>query len=254
MPRAADPHVIGLLMVNEENDILERTLEHNSQWLDAFYALDGTDPNETSREIIEASPLCAGYTHDRDLPRPPFTPEPRCGYRQWLYQQACGDYGPDNWFIVLHADEIWPFHPLEAANDHPGADGLIFPVPFYFPRDGEPWQDDQHPVDQLRWRLGPGWPEFRMFHGNPDVAYDPHQHFNTQPGGLRHVEHDRRQIHHYPYRSPAQQRRRAALHQRTGFDPDNYQHVTDRDAVYWTWDMIDRQRNREPFRDLTREP
>ncbi len=225
---------VGLLMIREENDILERVLELNDPIFDVLYVLDGTEPSELSFAICAATGKLASYWHDTDLDRPI-----RDGSRGFLYDQAVQDHGWDHWFLELHGDEVWTFHPGEviAADPDPDSDGFIFRLPFYFPR--EAWQDDVHPLDQLTWHMIPGWPEFRMFHGNPDVHFNPEQHFNTQPAGLNNVVMADFRIKHYPYRSPQVQRARAAVHEQTGFDPDNYRHVVNGDQVIWTDEMIE---------------
>jgi hypothetical protein len=230
--------IVGLLMVAEENDILERVLATQLEIVDCYWVLDGTVPNMISRVIATNSDKCAGYYVDDDLPRPPYPPTTVCGYRGFIYDKAVEAVGHDHWFLELHGDEVWTFHPDEAIDDHPEADGFIFRLPFYFPR--EPWKEGVHPLDQLHWHMRPGWPEFRMFKGGPGVAFNPAQHFKTEPYGLTFVVNDdTHTINHYPYRSPNQQRLRAALHELSGFDPDNYRHVTEDDAVYWTDEMIE---------------
>ena len=207
-------------MVNHENDLLAAAIREHERVVDCFYVLDGTVPNDYSRWVCESSEKCAGYWTDGELPRPPYTPDARDGYRQFLYEHAITDHGHDNWFLLLHADEIWKQHPSGIVAAYPNHDGFGFLLPFFVPRERDGW-DDRHPFAQLRWMLGPGWPEFRMFHGNPDVAYDPGQHFNVTPSGLRNIAMTPNLIYHYPYRSPAVQAERAAV----TFDPDNYRHT-----------------------------
>lgn len=238
---------IGLLMVNGENDILERTLAHNAEIVDWFYALDGTQPNEISKAILTSHPKCAGYLTDEELPRPPYSHHTVCGYRKAIHDQAVADHGPDHWFVVLHADELWTTAPEDTIRGH---DGYIFDLPFFFPRAGEPWDHTKHPLDQLHWNLRPGFPEFRLFKGAAHVRYSPYQRFNVRPEGIRKVGRSPHPILHYPYRAPSVQRARAEQHQRTQFDPDNYQHITDRDAVYWTDEMIQACQARPWFREL----
>ncbi len=233
---------IGLLMVAEEDDILERTLEHNARFVDCFYALSAGD---WVMETPEAVGKCHGWWLDADVR---YEGQPRDGWRQHLLERAYRDHGHDNWFLLLHGDEMWTADPRDIATRN--ADGFVFPLPFFFPREGEEWRDDVHPIDQLKWALGPGWPELRMFRGGPNVNYDPTQHFNVTPGGLHTLAHVDAPIFHYPYRSPEVQRARAERHQTTGFDPDNYQHITDSDSVYWTDDMIAGYQARPQFRDL----
>ena len=242
-------YTIGLLMVADEDDILERTLDHNSQYLDAFYVLDGSTDRTESERICRAHPKCWGYRTDADLPRPPYPEKSVCGYRQFMLDHAYQDHGYDNWFMVLHADELWTFDPNELVKQR-AYDGFVFRLPFFFPREGEPWDYHRHAIDQLSWSLGPGWPEFRLFKGGAHVAYEPTQRFNTRPNGLTNVAVSGLPILHYPYRSPEVQRRRAATHERTQFDPDNYQHIVNDDAVYWTDDMIGLYRRRNEFRNL----
>lgn len=230
-------HTIGLLMVADENDILERTLEHNSQWFDAFYVLDGSTDTAESERVCRANPKCWGYRQDKDLPRPPYTERTLCGYRKFIHDMAVIDHGFGHWFMVLHADELWTQDPRDITRNT-SFDGFVYRLPFFFPRDGEGWEYDIHPIDQLHWNLGPGWPEFRLFRGGPTVAYRPQQEFSACPTGIRKVAVADATISHYPYRSPEVQRSRAALHEVTQFDPDNYQHIVKEDRVFWTDDMI----------------
>ncbi len=169
------------------------------------------------------------------------------GWRQQLLECAYADHGPDNWFVLLHGDEMWTANPRDLAGD---ADAYRFNLPFYFPRAGEPWDPDVHPLDQLAWSMGPGYPEFRMFRGGANVRYNRRQHFSVLPQGLRSFADSGATINHYPYRAPTVQRARAARHEETGFDPDNYRHILDRDAVFWTEDMIDGYRLKPWFAEL----
>ncbi len=239
-------YTIGLMMVAGEDDILERTLDHNAKFLDAFYVLDGSDDVSLSERICRAHPKCWGYRQDKDLPRPPYTERALCGYRKFIHDLAVEDHGPDNWFMVLHADELWTVDPKGLTRGI-RQDGVIFQLPFFFPREGEEWNDSVHPLDQLHWSLGPGWPEFRLFRGRDGVAYTELQEFNTRPSGIQNVGVADAPILHYPYRSPAVQRARAAQHEVTQFDPDNYQHIVRDDAVYWTDDMIAKAQGRPEF-------
>jgi hypothetical protein len=225
---------IGLLMVSHENDVLADTLDLNLRYVDEFYVLDGTVPNDESRAICEARG-CAGYLTDAELPRPPFTDRPVCGYRKAIHEMAVADHGPDNWFLVLHGDEVWTFDPRRFADSPWG--GHVFPLPFYFPRAGEPWDDTRSPLEQLRWRLGPGYPEVRLFRGGEGVHYIPTQQWFAGPQGVG-LEHHTEPIQHFLYRSPEVQRERARRHERTGFDPDNYRHILEEDAVYWDDERI----------------
>jgi hypothetical protein len=233
---------IGLLMINQEDDILEATLAKHCEIVDVFYALDGTTPNDRSKAICLSWDLCGGYWTDADLPRPPYPELTTCGYRQWPYERAVEEHGWDHWFLELHGDEVWTFDPATVVDRWPGADGFVFPLPFFFPREGEEWDYDLHPFEQLRWHMKPGWPEFRMFHGSPGVYFDVDQHFNTRPLGIETVVYDPSPIKHYPYRSPEVQRARARLHLSTQFDPANYTHISEGDRVYWTDEMIDEAR------------
>ncbi|MEN3337126.1 MAG: hypothetical protein V7647_802 [Acidobacteriota bacterium] len=239
---------IGLLMVSHEDDILEAVVAAHEEIVDVFYVLDGTTPNDVSRRICEASPKCGGYLTDAELPRPPYTEKPVCGYRQSLYEAAVADHGWDNWFLILHGDEVWTCDPRDIVED--GHDGYWFQLPFYFPRDGEEWDNATHPLDQLRWRLGPGFPEFRMFKGGPNVRYSETQTYDTKPSGVVGDGRCVAPIKHYLYRSPDEQRARAARHVETGFDPDNYRHITARDEVYWDDEMIARYQQQDCWRDL----
>lgn len=240
--------VLGLLMINGENDVLPEMIGHYEAIVDAFYVLDGTLPNDTSKALCTGSAKCGGYITDAELPRDRYPNKPVCGYRQAIYEQAVADHGHNNWFVLLHGDEVWTTYPADVVNGH---DGYWFTLPFYFPRAGEPWDYNQHPLDQLHWNLSPGWPEFRMFRGSPYVKYWEQQTFNAKPDGVVGGGRCAAPIKHYLYRSPDAQRERAKQHLVTGFDPDNYKHITERDAVYWTDEMIAEYQQREWFRTLS---
>jgi hypothetical protein len=228
--------IIGLLMNSHEDDCLEEILAVNTKYVDCFYALDGTVPSDVS-EMILFKYGRTSYMHDRDLPHPKYPEKPVCGWRQALLEMAIKDHGPDHWFVLLHGDEMLMFDPIEVIPQYPGADGFVVNLPFYFPKEGEPWDYQRTAIEQLHWRLGPGYPEFRMFKGSEGVHYDPHQSYNTRPIGLTNVVETTLEVRHYLYRSPGVQVDRAHRHLMTGFDPDNYRHILD-GHVYWTDEMI----------------
>lgn len=194
--------LIGLLLVNEEDDILEATLARHETIADCFYALDGTADNTFSRDVITGSEACAGYITDDDIDTPVVD-----GMRQHLYELAARDHGYDHWFLLLHADEVWNTHPAHIVEQNPGHDGYILRCPFYIPR--HQWKYDVHPLDQLVWSFRPGWPELRMFRGGDSVGFTADQHFNVTPAGIDNVKATEYVVRHYPFRSPKQQARRA---------------------------------------------
>jgi hypothetical protein len=224
---------IGLLLTAGDNDILPDTLAHNTQWCDAIYSLspmgDGAGP------IVAAADCDSVILYEEYLPVDFWLPV-RDGIRGALLRAARIDYGDDNWYLLLHADEVVEDDPRDLPSIYPDADGFWFRLPVYVPRD--PWDDSKSAIDQMRWRLEPGWPEVRMFKDGPGVMYDPTQHFRTEPAGLRNILEADRDIGHYPYRSPDRQRAKAAQHMRTGFDPDNYRHIIERDEVVWSDEKI----------------
>ncbi len=234
---------IGLLMVNEENDILARTLAHNLPFVDALYVLDG-DAEVQGGHCTSEAPIPVRIWSDAIVAEDTRFPEQACdGYRQFLLEQAVADHGPDNWFLLLHGDELWTQDPREITSRiNRQRVAVVYNLPFFIPRDGEPWDYDTHPIDQLHWQLGPGWPEVRMFRGAPGVRYRPDQHFNVTPDGIELMWYADAPILHYPYRSPEQQAKRAQV----TFDPDNYRQVG-----YWTDEMIREQMSRPQFRELT---
>lgn len=239
---------IGLLMLSHEDDILMPVLVSHALIVDAFYVLDGTRPNAYSRRTCETFIQCASYTHDSEY-------EGRVvdGARQLLYEQAVADHGYDNWFLILHGDEVWSTDPRVVVAENPGADSFVFPLPCYFPRASEGWDKALPPLAQLRWHLRPGWPELRMFMGAPGVSFDPDQHFNVTPRGLSSMRRVEYPIRHYLYRSPAVQRERARRHLQTGFDPDNYRHIIERDEVLWTDEMIASWQQQACWAELVRD-
>lgn len=226
--------VIGLLLVSHENDVLEETLKHNLPLVDSFYCLDGTEPNSLSYHLIRQWKP-AGYWTDKTLKKLGWGSHARDGWRQWLLQHAYEEQGTANLFVLLHGDEVWTRAPRDLALAHQQADGFEFPLPVYFPRI---WVRGKPPLEQLKWHLGPGWREFRMFRGGPSVNFSPEQHFNVRPSGIGRVVYlEDAPIKHYAYRAPQVQKERAARHVVTGFDPDNYRHVLE-GRLLWDEEMI----------------
>jgi len=220
--------LIGLMMTAHDEDVAEDVLARSMAKPDELYVLDGSDTRA-------ALPEWTRYWRDTDVP---WSGPPRDGWRQWLYDRAVADHGTDHWFLVLHSDEVWTFDPRGLPFKYPEADGFAFRLPCWFPRSGTPWQIGVPALAQIHWSLGPGWPEFRMFRGGEGVRFDPSQHFDVRPTGLSSVVQTELTIEHYPYRSPASQRRRARHHDDTGFDPDNYRHVSDGSELFWTDERI----------------
>ena len=240
---------VGLLMIRDEEDILERVLATHAEIVDAFYVLDGSATRQ-SEDICRSYRRCYGYWTDAQLP-PEYGTLPRDGWRQFIYNEARGELGADNWFLLLHGDEVWTFDPRDVVAAYPGRTGFGFRLPFYFPRAAEGWDDSKHPLDQLRWRLGPGWPEFRMFYGGTDVNFALDQHFNTTPSGVGNLSMLPLEIKHYPYRAPAHEIERARRHEVTHFDPENYRHVSQEGLTLWDDDLISRFQGHPYFEELT---
>ena len=221
---------VGLLLIRDENDILADTLQWNAQHVDCFYVLDGSEDYKTAEGICMGSRKCAGYWRDVECP---YDGPPTDGWRQFLYAKATEDNGYDNWFLLLHGDELWVNEPDAALAEVPDADGFEFRLPFAIPRG---WDHGLSAYDQLREFFFPGWPEFRMFKGGEEVYYLPGQHFLTRPLGLKHVVRLDWPILHYPYRSPESQRLRAS--KSAEWSPENYQAVRERDRVFWDSERI----------------
>jgi hypothetical protein len=246
-----DDVIIGLTMIADEDDVLAELVAHHESLVDVFYVLDGTWPNDYSKKVTTDSVRCAGYTMDAELPRPPYPVGTVCGYRKFLHDQAVEEHGPDNVFVLLHGDEVWTTTPEQVLREHPEADGFVFRLPFYFPR--EEWDNSLSPLEQLRWNLQPGFPEFRMFRGDESKSYSPTQHFNVSPSNVRKTVTVSHPIRHYLFRSPEVQKIRAERHAATGYDPSNYEHILYEDKFIWTDSMIQTWQMNPNFRDLVRD-
>lgn len=240
---------VGLLMIRDEDDILEEVLATHCRIVDAFYVLDGSEPNERSEAICRSFRRCYGYWRDADLPAD-YGPQPRDGWRQYIYERAAAEHGVDNWFLLLHGDEVWTCDPREVVKEHPDAQGFGFRLPLYFPHVDDGWRDDVPPLEQLRWSLAPGWPEFRMFRGRDDVRYDVRQHSNVAPVGIDKIRMLPQEIRHYPFRAPVHQVERADRHAITNFDPANYDHIRLEGRTLWDDDLISRYRANPNFEEL----
>ena len=178
--------LIGLHCHRAEGDILPETLSRNGRWCDAVYT---ADPDARTDGAARGP----------------------------ILDQAYADHGHDNWFLLMHADELWVTDPHAAIDANPDADGITVRLRLAF--NPGAWNSHDSVLRQCTRALAPGWPEFRLFRGGPDVRYAAVQHFNVVPSGITRVGSDPSAIvNHYPYRSPEQQVARAA----ETWDPDNY--------------------------------
>lgn len=188
--------LIGLLCHRAEDDILAETTAANSRWCDEIYV---ADPEART---------------DGDARSP-------------ILEQAYADHGHDHWFLLAHADEVWVTDPRDSIAANPDADGITIRLRLAF--NDNPWDYEVSVLAQCRRYLVPGWPEFRLFRGGPEVHYASGQHFNVVPSGIsRRAADPAAVVNHYPFRSPESQLRRAG----DSWDPENYSRApVDADAI-----------------------
>ena len=239
-----DERLIGLLMIRDEADILEASLDAACRWFDRILVLDGTTDPEARRrtdEILAARPEVVFVARDDDLPGT----HTRDGARQHLLTEARRRYGVDNWIGVLHADECIDQdpRPLLAAR-HPAVDPSIrvrLAHAFLHTRDEPRWSElaDLPVRERVRHAMWPGVPESRFFFDTGHRDYEVGRHAKVIPRSFRAGPLvDGYVIVQYNERSPAQAIARARQRAADGWQVGHYARFLGDDPVVFT-DSLD---------------
>jgi len=201
---------IGLMMVRNEIDIIERYIEHiDSFGIYPVLVLD--DSNDGTYERLRDWPRVKYIVKQKTL----YGDQRPCdGMRQCLLEYAQRNYGYEGWFHLLHPDEFFWDDPIMMAEetDAYGRDQVNWHTMYFF----------LHPEDDLSNGLpvyySPGTIEERQFKNKSGLYYHPLQDHKTTPHGLsgQHLPFGPI-IRHYPLRNPQQAQARAKDRLATGF-------------------------------------
>lgn len=211
------------MLIRDEQDMLEEAFANHLKFCDAIFVLDGTigPEGDVSRAICE--PKVAGYWRDEETGYDRIV----CGSRQFLLDKARQRMGLNNWYVVLHGDEIWGSDPRSLMI---GKDPIAYRVKFhhFFPHVSQKdcWEFGEKSIEECsKWYMTPYTPEARIFF-DAGLNYDISRHFYTIPIGL-----DTKQteliVKSYNYRSPEQAHRRAVGRKATGWQTNHYAHLLD---------------------------
>ncbi|UCH26771.1 MAG: glycosyltransferase family 2 protein [Trueperaceae bacterium] len=203
------------MMTYNEADVIEETMEANRKFVDCIFALDGSD--DGTDKILQKYPEVELLVRDREIsPNGPI----RDYHRQVLLEAARERYGPDNWFTLLHGDEIYHDNPRKIAElaDRQGAQRVNWAVMQFFPHQNDVPLDLTLPIqERIRW-YSPFWIEIRQFKGNKRTRYRDGSHGRVIPDGVGWRPYTKTPIlKHYPFRSPEQVKMWQEVKARRGF-------------------------------------
>ena len=241
----------AILLVRDEADIIQQSLEHTLRWCDAVYIYD-TGSTDDTWEIIQ------------DLARQdcrvvPFQKQPTVfskGLRAYVFSKFRDRAAEGDWFIRLDADEFYHIPPPEFVRTKLGKhETCVYNQSYDFrltTKDVADWEsgretvaDRQRPIQERRRFFVPlKISEPRMFRYRETMQWSPDCSFPYNAG---YVAQERIPIRHYPHRDPVQLQRRCTLRSimaATSLDPGRHwltddwrQLVVDCNAEnlqYWT--------------------
>ncbi|MBI60127.1 hypothetical protein CL657_02800 [bacterium] len=174
---------IGLLMTYNEEDIIQETLSHNSQFFDAIYALDGS--TDKTADIIRSFDVVKSLIKDQDLyPKRTI----KDGVRQFLLEKAQAECGYEGWFTLLHGDELLVDDPrkIAAKADRQKAERINWrPLNFFLHTSQKDSYTAETPITKEVLFYEPGVNlEIRQFKNKKGIFYDLNQHNNLVPHGI----------------------------------------------------------------------
>ena len=204
-------NLIGLMMIRNEHDVLAEALRNHSCFCRAIYVLDGSrgEAQIATREICERFPKVEGYWHDDETG---YEQPLRDGARQLLLERAREAHGLNNWFALLHGDELWGEDPRPKLEipDRPCA--VLTQLYHFFPHssDRDSWSFPGNGAIEAtaRWYMMPPGKEHRLFFDTGEHNYEVTQHSRTIPPGIPETTLPIA-IKHYSYRTPEQAYQRA---------------------------------------------
>lgn len=204
---------IGLMMVRNEIDVIEKYMEHIKSWFSLILVLDDSD--DGTYEFLERQPQVKYLVKQKTIY---FDERPNDGIRQCLLEYAQRNYGYGGWFHLLHPDEFFWDNPIAIAEEAEaqGVDRVNWHSMYFFYHTSQ----KDIPISELGWPTwySPGTIEERQFRNKPGLIYHAMQDHYCLPYGLK----DTRLLFnpiicHYPLRSPSQALARARDRLNTGF-------------------------------------
>lgn len=223
--------MIGILMIRDEQDVLEEALQNHTKFCDVIFVLDGTDGENKriSEEICRSFSKVHGYWTDDDTG---YAKPLRDGARQFLLERARGKFGANNWYVILHGDEIWGQDPRYFVDSKPSEmDGISVDLYHFFPHDSErnSW-DFKEGISSIetisKWYMSPPITEHRLFYDSGEKNFTISRHSRVIPDEVQ-LYHSGIVVKQYNYRSPQQAHKRAMQRRDSRWQYNHYQHLLD---------------------------
>jgi hypothetical protein len=201
----------ALLVVRDEVDIIERSLDHFSSWADAVYVFD-TGSVDGTWQVIQsvAAETPAVHAVDRE---PVWFSLPKV--RSYLFHRVRGNFEDGDWFLRVDADERHHVSPRDFVKHHMSSREMTAWRQYYDFRLTEDelsgWKAERaQPIEDRRryFTIEKGWSEPRLFQYRPTMKWPAHASFPLKTGI---AARKRLPIRHYPHRDPVQMAKRYAL-------------------------------------------
>ena len=228
--------LIGLMMIRDEQDMLEEALRNHVRFCRALFILDGTqgDGQKTSQAICQTFPQVVGYWEDHETG---YNLPLRDGARHFLLERARERFGLDQWYALLHGDEIWAEDPRpHLKRESPENDAILVDLYHFFPhvseRDTWAFSAGVSIEAQAQWYMLPPIPENRLFWDSGAFNYVVERHSRTIPEGMLRQE-GHLVVKQYNYRTPEQAHQRAVSRKRELWQKNHYQHLLDGPAGFF---------------------
>lgn len=226
---------IGLMLTNNEEDVIEEVMESNKKYFDKIFVLDGS--SDKTAEIVRSYDCVKYFLKDSEildkLPNRKFED----GSRQFLIDKAQETYPIEGWFTLLHGDEIWHTDPNWVAEEatKARAEKVNWYVMNFFLHTSDKGRDLEaikSVQERLLWYC-PGYIEIRSFRNKPGIRYDLGQRHEVLPKGIGWQIYKYFPLYkHYPFRSVSQIMKKKNQNYKTGFS-DSYNTFADPDKCFW---------------------
>lgn len=211
---------IGLMITNNEDDVIEEVMEVNKKYFDKILVLDGS--SDRTEEIIRSYDCVKYFLKDREiidqLPERKFNDYAR----QYLIDKAQQLYPIEGWFTLLHGDEIWHDDPNWVAEEaeKARAEKVNWYVMNFFLHTSDKGKDlstIKSVQEKILWYC-PGFMEIRSFRNKPGVHYQLGKKWQVLPEGLGWQIFKYFPIYkHYPLRSIEQIMKKKKVHAESGY-------------------------------------
>jgi len=205
---------IGLMVTNNEEDVIEEVMEVNKKYFDKILVLDGS--NDRTEEILRSYDCVKYLLKDEQiidrLPGRKFNDYAR----QYLIDKAQELYPVEGWFTLLHGDEIWQDDPnwVAAEAEKARAEKVNWYVMNFFLHSSDKERDlaaIRSVQERVLWYC-PGFLEIRSFRNKPGLHYNFDKKWCVLPEGIGWQIYKHFPVYkHYPFRSVEQIMKKKAV-------------------------------------------